>query len=313
MHGGSGQGGHRRRIDAGLQYLRRDGPDCVGGPLPIDSQGERRLAVRWRRDGPRRGGRICGRRITRRATRRARASRRAWRRGRAWDAVVHDNARARTWGSLVPRALCQVLGANTGLFYWIPTRKVLASHHAPADPPPTRGTRLRLPAPSLGGGSCRLCLYTIAFGCAARFFRDGDVGDATTLPPSMTSPCRDRELCCALALLEVQRGWTGRHVRGAHIPRHQRQPRTFSRARAQRRGREWAGRAQHPWATMARGLAVQWQWFGAKVRGQGSAVASGTRAVAGHYHRRRDASRSGSTRDQERCTPRSLCRAGWQS
>ena len=157
------------------------------------------------------------------------------------------------------------------------------------------------------------CLYTIAFGCAARFFRDGDVGDATTLPPSMTSPCRDRELCCALALLEVQRGWTGRHIRGAHIPRHQRQPRTFSRARAQRRGRGWAGRAQHPWATMARGLAVQWQWFGAKVRGQGSAVASGTRAVAGHYHRRRDASRSGSTRDQERCTPRSLCRARWQS
>ena len=112
MHGGSGQVGHRRRTDAGLQYLRRDGPDCVGGPLPIDSQGERRLAVRWRRDGPRRGARIGGRRLTRRATGRARASRRAWRRGRAWDAVVHDNARART-GFLLSASV-QVWGESNG-------------------------------------------------------------------------------------------------------------------------------------------------------------------------------------------------------
>ena len=277
MHGGSGQGGHRRRIDAGLQYLRRDGPDCVGGPLPIDSQGERRLAVRWRRDGPRRGGRICGRRITRRATRRARASRRAWRRGRAWDAVVHDNARART-GFLYVRERLASLRCNYGTRVVHLTDSCSNGPHLPprtsrsaTHPRDTSTTTWELPPLPLH--HCRLCLYTIAFGCAARFFRDGDVGDATTLPPSMTSPCRDRELCCALALLEVQRGWTGRHIRGAHIPRHQRQPRTFSRARAQRRGRGWAGRAQHPWATMARGLAVQWQWFGAKVRGQGSAVA----------------------------------------
>ena len=125
MHGGSGQVGHRRRTDAGLQYLRRDGPDCVGGPLPIDSQGERRLAVRWRRDGPRRGARIGGRRLTRRVTGRARASRRAWRRGRAWDAVVHDNARART-GFLLSASECLAsfgcnpanLGRNPTSFAW---------------------------------------------------------------------------------------------------------------------------------------------------------------------------------------------------
>jgi len=140
MHGGSVQVGHRRRNDAGLQYLRRDGPDCVGGPLPIDSQGERRLAVRWRRDGPRRGARIGGRRLTRRVTGRARASRRAWRRGRAWDAVVHDNARART-GFLLSASV-QVWGESNGTRLHLTelVQRFLTFHHAPADPPPTRDT-----------------------------------------------------------------------------------------------------------------------------------------------------------------------------
>ena len=46
---------------------------------------------------------------------------------------------------------------------------------------------------------------------------------------------------------------------------------------------------------------------------QAAVVAAGTRAVAGHYHRRRDASRSGSTRDRASCTRRSPCRAHWQT
>ena len=104
----------------------------------------------------------------------------------------------------------------------------------------------------------------------------------------------------------------------AHIPRHQRQRRTFSRAQAQRRGRGWGGRARPPWAKMARCLAEQWQRQ--RVQGalmamwaQAAVVAAGTRAVAGHYHRRRDASTSGSTRDRASCTRRSPCRAHWKT
>ena len=143
MHGGSGQVGHRRRTGAGLQYLRRDGPDCVGGPLPIDSQGERRLAVRWRRDGPRRGGRIGGRRLTRRATGRARASRRAWRRGRAWDAAVHDNS-AQDRSSLRASFGCK----NTGHVSLTDSYSGPPSHHAPVDPPPTCGHVYDYPPPA---------------------------------------------------------------------------------------------------------------------------------------------------------------------
>ena len=148
-------------------------------------------------------------------------------------------------------------------------------------------------------------------GCAAIDFRDGDAGDGSTFPPSMTSACSDRELCCALVLPEVQRGWRRRYhsvsIRAHTSPSAPTEVFFQSTNAATRRkmGRKMTAAVDNlgarPGSAVA--MAAGAGCFDGHVAAQAAVVTAGWRAVAGHYHRRRDASRSGSTRGQGRCTP----------